>query len=74
MLEEYFSAYLCRPHCILPLNCDYNDSVPPWLLVRGPEIAQMLDAQFQTRYLVCSKSLALLNIMLLGRNAAKTER
>ncbi len=72
MLEEYFSACLCRPHCILPMNCDYNDSVPPWLLVRGPEIAQMLDAQFQTRYLVCSKSLALLNIMLLGRNAAKT--
>ena len=74
MLEEYFSAYLCRPHCVLPLNCDYNESVPPWLLVRGPEIAQMLDAQFQTRYLVCSKSLALLNIMLLGRNAAKTEK
>ncbi|OQX24929.1 MAG: hypothetical protein BWK80_18310, partial [Desulfobacteraceae bacterium IS3] len=73
MLEDYFSAYLCRPHCVLPLHSAYNDTVPPWLLVRGPEIAQMLDAQFQTRYLVCSSSLALLNMMLLGRNAAKTE-
>lgn len=72
MLEDYFSAYLCRPHCVLPLHYDYHDSVPPWLLVRGPEIAQILDAQFQTRYLVCSKSLALLNMMMLGRNAVKT--
>jgi hypothetical protein len=72
MLEAYFSAYLCRPHCVLPLYHNYHDGIPPWLLVRGPEIAQRLDAQFQTRYLVSSKSLALLNIMLLGRNAAET--
>lgn len=67
LLEDYFSAFLSRPRFVLPLWNDYEDTVPPWLLVRGPEIAQQLDAQFQTRYVVSSKSLALLNLMLLSR-------
>jgi hypothetical protein len=67
LLEDYFSAYLSRPRFVLPIWHDYENTVPPWLLVRGPEIAQQLDAQFQTRYVVSSKSLALLNLMLLSR-------
>ncbi len=69
MLEHYFRACLCSPNYVLPIQSNYDESVPPWLLVRGPEIAQRIDAQFQTRYVVSSKSLALLNIMLLGKNS-----
>jgi len=72
MLKDYFRLCLCRPNHILPLEEIYDDNIPPWLLVRGPEIAQCLDAQFRTRYLVSSRSLALLNIMLLGKYADKS--
>ncbi|MDM8552478.1 hypothetical protein QUF72_20495 [Desulfobacterales bacterium HSG2] len=72
MLREYIGAYLCNPHNILPLHHNYGDKIPPWLLVRGPEIQQRLDSQFQTRYFVSSKYLALLNIMLLGKKAGET--
>jgi len=72
MLKGYIKAYLCSPHHILPLHHSYGDKIPPWLLVRGPEIQQRLDSQFQTRYFVSSKYLAVLNIMLLGKKAGET--
>jgi hypothetical protein len=66
MLQAYFNAYLCTPNYTLPIADRYADQSLPWLLVRGPEIEQRLNAQYQTRYLVSSRSLSLLNIMLLA--------
>jgi len=68
MIEEYFQAYICHPNYPLPIKGIYNDNIPPWILTRGPEIARRIDSQFQTRYVISSRSLAVLNIMLLGMN------
>ena len=68
MMKEYFQAYLCQPNYALPIKSNYDDNTLPWLLVRGAEIEQQLNAQFQTRYFVSSKSLSLLNVMLLANN------
>jgi len=69
MLKAYFQAYLCQPNYTLPIQSNYDDNALPWLLLRGPEIEQRLNAQFQTRYFVRSKSLSLLNVMLLAEQA-----
>ncbi len=69
MMKAYFHAYLCQPNYTLPIHSHYDDNALPWLLLRGPEIEQRLNAQFQTRYFVSSKSLSLLNIMLLAHTA-----
>jgi hypothetical protein len=68
MMKEYFHAYLCQPNYTLPIH-SYDDNALPWLLLRGSEIEQRLNAQFQTRYFVSSKSLSLLNVMLLAQRA-----
>jgi hypothetical protein len=73
MMKEYFHAYLCQPNYTLPIHSHYDDNALPWLLLRGPEIEQRLNAQYQTRYFVSSKSLSLLNIMLLA-HAAKEDK
>lgn len=67
MMKEYLHAYLCQPNYTLPIHSHYDDNALPWLLLRGPEIEQRLNAQFQTRYFVSSKSLSLLNVMLLAK-------
>jgi hypothetical protein len=69
MLKAYFHAYLCQPNYTLPIQSNYDDNALPWLLLRGPEIEQRLNAQFQTRYFVSSKSLSLLNVILLAEQA-----
>ncbi len=69
MMKDYFHAYLCQPNYTLPIHSHYDDNALPWLLLRGPEIEQRLNAQFQTRYFVSSKSLSLLNVMLLAKQA-----
>lgn len=67
MMIEYLNAYLCRPHYILPIMGNYDENTPPWLIIRGSGIEQRINAQFQTRYFMSSRSLALLNIMLLAK-------
>ncbi|HIE00286.1 MAG TPA: hypothetical protein EYP59_08365 [Thiotrichaceae bacterium] len=69
LMMDYLNAYLCQPNHVLPIQGHYDNTLPPWLLVRGPELEQQLNAQFQTRYFISSKSLALLNIMLLSKHA-----
>jgi len=69
LMINYLKTYLCQPSLVLPIFCNYDDTLPPWLLMRGSEIEQQLHAQFQTRYFISSKSLALLNIMLLSKHA-----
>jgi hypothetical protein len=69
MMKAYFHAYLCQPNYTLPIHSHYDDNALPWLLLRGPEIEQRLNAQFQTRYFISSKSLSLLNVMLLAKQA-----
>lgn len=67
LMIGYLNTYLCQPNHVLPILGNYDNTLPPWLLVRGSEIEQRLNAQFQTRYFISSKSLALLNIMLLSK-------
>lgn len=69
LLKTCFGAYVCKPNYTLPILSTYGDKALPWLLVRGPEIEQRLAAQYQTRYLISSTALALLNVLLLaGQN------
>ncbi len=66
VLKACFNAYVCRPNYTLPILSAYGEKALPWLLVRGPEIEQRLAAQYQTRYLISSSALALLNVLLLA--------